>query len=1115
MTITNATRETPEVDRSIAGRSTAHDYRTLMVEIDRLRSRWRLTHVGEGAVRWLALLALAVMAAVACDNLFWPGHLGRALLLAALCAVALAALSAWVLRRWLEDRRDDFFAALVEGRYPALDNRLINGLQLGRGNDHGSPRLITAIIHDALAATQEIGLPDAVDRRPLKRTAAMAGAVALVLLVYAASPRFANGLARVVRPLADIPPYTSTRVAGVTPGDRQVLEGQAVPVAADVAGVKPADAQLVLRVGEQPWKTIALRPLEVKPSAADATARFGVTLREASESFDYYVAAGDGRSRQYHLEVVKRPRIENLALTIAPPPYVQRPPQTTDPADGEVAALAGSVARLTLTATKPLKQARLVFDAGEPLELSLGDDERTWQASFAVWSEAAHDDAANSETRFAAGRRVVAPTRYRIQMSATDGSEQTDPLWRSITALDDQPPTVVVSQPGRDLQQRPDDMLAVEVVAKDDFGVGPITIVYRVHDSRQPRELVAFPSEDDSRTNRRVRYAWRLADSSLKPGDLVQYWAEAADRNDITGPGTARSPIYSLFIKTPEQSLAKLEFQLNDYALALEDLIRLQSENRAQTAADVAFETLAVREALIRAKTLALSRAATLDATPVATFTAELDDLYAGLMADCIRLLESGRDTAESGRAADVRRQALPLEDEIIERLKALLARLRRNEQARQALKKLEKTDKPAHAAIIEALADLAGDLKGLVTDERELADKFERLPKRPVDEANDEARETLDDLKEFKEKWNEWAKGKIAELTKLPTGFVDDFGLREDVNTVFEEIETAAHRPKAEKVEVALEDLGAGMATKMLEDLEVWMMDTPDAAKWVLEEPLNQGPLEVPEMPLPDALEDLVGDLLQEADEFDEEADDITSAWGDNLNQAGWGVSDGPISSFSAKGKTGNDLPNNMELSGRSGDGRRGKSSGQMVGDTSRALAGRKTPARVGNERYEPGKLKQQAPQDPNGATGGGKKAGAGRRGLQGGTPPDFVKDLERLSDKQAAVREKAEQVAQRLEATGVTTTRLTESIELMKSSERDLRDLRYEDAASKRRTALSQLKASLTPADRATAARLARARQLPPELRDELLQSSDEGYPEGYEGLLKNYFRALSEAD
>jgi hypothetical protein len=32
---------------------------------------------------------------------------------------------------------------------------------------------------------------------------------------------------------------------------------------------------------------------------------------------------------------------------------------------------------------------------------------------------------------------------------------------------------------------------------------------------------------------------------------------------------------------------------------------------------------------------------------------------------------------------------------------------------------------------------------------------------------------------------------------------------------------------------------------------------------------------------------------------------------------------------------------------------------------------------------------------------------------------------------------------------------------------------------------------------------------------LRQELLQATEEGYPAGYEGLLKNYYKALSTAE
>ncbi|HEV3003535.1 MAG TPA: hypothetical protein VGX78_03700 [Pirellulales bacterium] len=1091
--------------------STIDDYPRLIEQINDVRDRWRMLQVGEGALRWLAAAALLVVAAVACDNLFWLESGARWLLLAVLAAGLALGLSSWVVRRWLEDRRDDFFAVVVEERHPHLCNRLINGLQLGRGNDYGSPRLIEAIVGDALEATAELDLAGTVDRRALVRTACVLGAAAVVLAGYAMSPRFANGLSRVLTPWADIPPYTATQLASVKPGDKQVIEGQSVPLTAELTGRLPDSARVFIRSADKPWHALAMRTAD--PLRRD---RFGYTVQQANESFDYYVAAGDARSRQYRIDVVERPRVERLAVRYTPPPYTQHAPSTPEKFDGEIAGLCGTTVELELTATKPLKEAVLLFDAGEPLTMSQGDDAadrtggrasgRTWRTSFVIWG--AEADEKSAKALGVVGRRVMTPARYQVKLAATDGSDLLDPLWHAIEAVPDQPPTVTVTQPGRDVQVQPDEKVAIEVVAKDDFGVGLVRIAYRVNDSRDVRELTAFPPEGQAKTELVQRHEWKLAAGGLKAGDLIQYWAEAADRNDVTGPGTARSHPYSILIRSPEQVLAKLEFQLDDYAQALEELVRLQSENRAQTSAGVSFETLVVRETLVRTKTRLLIGAMRRDASPIATMIDALDELYAGLMADCTRLLESGRDAADEARAVALRDESLPVQDQIVAELKALLARLQRNEQARAALKKLAKTDQAAHTAVVDVLSNLIDDLGKLLADETELAGQFEKLPKKPVDETNAETLEAMKDLEEFEQKWNKWAKGSVDELTKLPAGFVDDFGLRDDANRIFEEIEKAAQRAKSEKLEVSLEDLGVGLATKMLEDLEVWMMDSPDATKWVLEEPLNKGPLEVPEMPLPDALEDMVGDLLQEAD-------DVTSAWGDNLNQAGWGVSDGPISSFSAKGKTGNDLPNNMEVSGRSGDGRRGKSSGQMVGDTSRGLQGRKTPARVGAERYEPGQLKQENQQDPNGATGGGKKSGSGRRGLQGGTPPDFVKVMQRLSERQAGVREKAEQVAQRLETAGVNSTRLNQSIQLMKSAEDDLRDLRYEDATDKRRVALSQLKHALGGPDRATAAQLSRARELPAELREELLQSADEGYPEGYESLLKSYFKALSEAE
>jgi hypothetical protein len=1088
--------------------ASASAYPVLLESLHQLRRQWRQQKVLEGILVAAAGTAAVLIVTVAVDNLLHPGTLGRALLAMCLWGTLLAALMGLVIRRVLEDRRDDFFAALVEQKHPELHNQLINALQLGRGSANGfSPVLIQAIVSDAARATADLEMTDSVDGKPLKRAALIAAVAAVVVAGYALAftPRFANGIARVLLPAADIPAYTATRIVeeSVKPGSTRVPEGAVVTIEARATGEVPAVATLYRQVGDR-WQSSVMQP---DKSASDL---FRITLPQANESFRYYIAAGDGRSREHRVEVVKRPQIVRLSVTYTLPAYTSQPPRRVTEFDGEISQLAGTRVELELKASKPLHEAKLVTREGEVIVLDKAGDEQSARGVFFLWGR---DAKASGDI---AGRLLHAPTTYQIKLLDSDGYDNADPLWRTITLVRDQAPSVAITTPGRDVQVKPDAAVPLTVEARDDYGLGEIRILYRVNDEPTPRELAHFPHDGPPQLQSSDVFEWKLGSGqSFKPGDTVQYWATAVDRNTITGPGKVESRRFTLFITTPEQAVAKLDQHMDDFAQVLEELVRMQRENRAQTTSGVAFETLVQRQNTIRTRTRQLARAMEKDAVPVATMVKSLDDLFAGLMAEAVKLLESGRDASDAAKAASLRGDALPVQDKIIAELEALLARLQRNEQARQALRKMEKTDKPAHNQVAKTLAQMLKDLDRMLKDQTELANKFEKLPKKPVDELKGDKLNAMKELEEFRQRMEKWAKGTVNELTKLPQGFVDDFQLRPDVNKIFEEVEKAAQRSKAEKMEVSLEDLGAGLATKMKEDLEMWLADSPDNIKWVHEEPLDKKPMKIPEMPLPKALEDLIGDLLQKAEEFDEEADDVTSAWGDNLDQAGWGVSDGPISNFSAKGKTGNDLPNNQEVTGRSGDGRRGKSTGQMVGDTAKALQGRKTPARVGAERYEPGQLKQEGQDDPNGATGGGKKAGSGRKGLQGGTPPDLVKDMKRLSEKQAGVREKAEQVARKLESVGITSRRLTESIELMKSVEKDLRDLRYDDSARKRRTALTTLRGSVVELDQSTAAQLSRARDLPPHLRTELLQAAEEGYPPGYESLLKSYFKALSAAE
>src|SRR5690606_7048439 len=126
---------------------------------------------------------------------------------------------------------------------------------------------------------------------------------------------------------------------------------------------------------------------------------------------------------------------------------------------------------------------------------------------------------------------------------------------------------------------------------------------------------------------------------------------------------------------------------------------------------------------------------------------------------------------------------------------------------------------------------------------------------------------------------------------------------------------------------------------------------------------------------------------------------EDTNANWTDALDKgAGWDAVDGPIANMTAKGVTGNQLPNDNEMGGRSGEGRSGKSQGEFVEETASGKGGRNTPTRLDPTAFQQGQIKDTSTDPVGGATGGGKISGQGGEGLEGPVPNQRDLDLQRL---------------------------------------------------------------------------------------------------------------------
>lgn len=258
----------------------------------------------------------------------------------------------------------------------------------------------------------------------------------------------------------------------------------------------------------------------------------------------------------------------------------------------------------------------------------------------------------------------------------------------------------------------------------------------------------------------------------------------------------------------------------------------------------------------------------------------------------------------------------------------------------------------------------------------------------------DDEVREKLREMDEEQKEMAAMLEQLANDLYQFPELPICN-ELNSKMREIFEDVEQAMGSENAPAMEIAVQKedslLDAIRNTKeRVEDVEMWLPDIPDNIVWNMESFDTDEFPEIPLVPLPDELEDIVGDLLDQAADIDAQSQDTT---GNNIIadiEMGWAVLDGPMPSFSAKGKSGNTRPNDNEMTGRSGAGREGQATGELVENHVKGLEGRETHARRTQDPFQKGMVTEdeESTMDAR-ATGGGKLGGESESiGMFGNAP-------------------------------------------------------------------------------------------------------------------------------
>jgi hypothetical protein len=304
--------------------------------------------------------------------------------------------------------------------------------------------------------------------------------------------------------------------------------------------------------------------------------------------------------------------------------------------------------------------------------------------------------------------------------------------------------------------------------------------------------------------------------------------------------------------------------------------------------------------------------------------------------------------------------------------------------------------------------------------------------------------------------------------------------------------------------------------AGERVKDLEMWLIATPDYIVWNLENfGKDELPQKMPMVDLPDELDDIVGDLIDKENDLFKQMQDMTSNWATPDGEMGWDISEGPMPNFSAKGKTGNQLPNDSEMTGRSGAGRTGKASGELVEDYAKDVGGRdQIPARRTQDPVQKGVVKEENPNSKSHGTGGGKASGFGNEGLTGSTKPVDMQQWQRMATEQEKMRKSAEQLETALKLMQLPTGELKSSIDSMRKVEQQIKDANVQGLKTEQVVLMHKLNNTYRALTGTTTVTFDPTLQLPDEMRQQILDARSTKFQAEYQELVEDYFKSLSEA-
>jgi len=506
----------------------------LSAVIERIRQRWRLRLLANGLV-WTLSLATAVILVSAWLLNAWHFDPSAVWLLRFVSVFALVALVLQFCVKPLRRKVADVRVALyLEEHEPGLQSLILSAVDARRTElENLSPRLVDQLVERALDACARVEYGDRVEGQKLRQAGSKLGLTLLVMIGLVLWPPgfLQTGAPALLQPWSSAHEVSPYRIE-LAPGDIEIARGDDQLISARIDGFDGGDVLLFTsRDDGETWQQKTL-------AATNEVGRYESFLFDLNQDTDYYVTGAGRQSPTHRIAVADIPAIESIGLRYHFPAYTMLPAETSQ-GSGDIVALRGTRVEVLIEPTIEIPGGALQLAGGRHIDLQRGDD-ATWIGEITVQQNSS----------------------YQVTLQRASGIPVDASPEFQISALNDKFPSVSIVSPGRDIKVSMIEEPVLKVRAADDQGIADLELVMSVNGEAEQRiQLMPTQLEPGAEQQVDAEHIVYLEDLGLRPGDLISYYVNAADRAPADETRTATSDIFFYQVRPFSNNYRRAEQQ--------------------------------------------------------------------------------------------------------------------------------------------------------------------------------------------------------------------------------------------------------------------------------------------------------------------------------------------------------------------------------------------------------------------------------------------------------------------------------------------------------------------------------------------------------------------------